>query len=69
MTMRLTIKNEDPNRSAATTLIDVGPSGARISEGKAEAPVTLAPGESREVWIHSGRVVLVEELDAPKEAT
>jgi predicted acyl esterase len=63
MTTRLTIKNDDASRSATTTLIDVGPDGARMSEGKAEAPVTLAPGESREVWIHKGRVVLVEELD------
>jgi len=63
MTMRLTIKNEDGTRSATTTLIDVGPDGARLSEGKAEPPVTLAPGESREVWIHKGRVVLVEELE------
>lgn len=56
MTMRLTIKNDDTSRTAVLKYVDT-PSG----EKKQEAAGELAPGESREFWIHSTRSLEVEE--------
>lgn len=58
MTMRLTLKNEDQSRTARVTTLDVG--------GAANTPAEIAPGETKDFWIHAGRTLTVEELQ-PKE--
>jgi hypothetical protein len=55
MTMRLTIKNEDSQRTGHV----------RVFEGVTESASEkkkLPPGAEQEFWIHSGRHLVVEEV-------
>lgn len=62
MTMRITIKNEDQSRSATVATNDFDASGVLLGE---QLPVvTIEPGESHEVFIHSTRNITVSELKA-----
>lgn len=63
MTMRITIKNEDTQRSLRVTPIDARP-GELIECGYALNPQaqTLLPGQQGDFFAHAGRVVLLEEL-------
>ncbi len=56
MTMRLRIKNEDGQRTAVVTTVDLG-GDARKGAGSFE----LKPGQETEVYIHAGRRMHVEE--------
>lgn len=68
MTMRITVKNEDTQRIAKITMRDRSPVDGM--PGTVPENVTfqmsevreLAPGASTEVWIHSGRDFIVEEI-------
>jgi hypothetical protein len=66
MTMKVTIKNEDPTRTARVTCYD---RSKGVEEGNIYFPThqrgeqtELLPGESKEFWIHSGRDLKVEEV-------
>ena len=70
MTMRITITNQDTHRTAVAQLVDGhGTGGARegvqspnlVEGGYASESHEIAPGQSCDVWIHSGRRVVVHE--------
>lgn len=67
MTMRLTIKNEDQSRTAVVTTFDTPGRIAGTEIRNPDAPdvwaaeTAIAPSESAEFWIHSGRMVRVTE--------
>lgn len=59
MTMKLTVRNEDSQRTAVVRTHDFNPS---TPEASAIASVTeILPGETAELWIHSGRKIEVLE--------
>lgn len=58
MTMKLTIKNDDATRTALATSIEISADGQVRNP---QAPVELAPGESKEFWIYQGRELKLEE--------
>jgi hypothetical protein len=61
MTMRLTIKNEDTNRTATIEVVDFNPADEVGSAAPSPATTEVPPGETREVWIHSGRKAVLRE--------
>ena len=64
MTMRLTIRNEDPSRAARVTTIDFAGTPSEV----ASLTVVIEPDGEREFWIHAGRTLRVEEVQsAPEE--
>lgn len=64
MTMRLTIKNEDLQRSASVVTQVSVPEKPDI-----ENTVKLGPGESTEAWIHANAKVVISEDPYPAAAT
>jgi hypothetical protein len=60
MTMRLTIKNTDPMRTARVTYVDLGALDAVPT-------IDIAPGVEVDVWIHSTRAMRVEEVQPVAE--
>ena len=58
MTMRLTIKNTNPTRTARVTYVDHGELG-RVD---ASPTIDIGPGVEVEVWVHSTRSIRVEEV-------
>lgn len=65
MTMRLTVKNEDETRTARVRVRDFvsGPDGKHTGACVEHTPPReLGPGESADFWVHSGRDLVVEEV-------
>lgn len=58
MTMKLTIRNEDQQRTAIVSVEDyqIG----KVSPIRSDSQ-DLGPGQSREVWVHASRRVLITE--------
>jgi hypothetical protein len=61
MTMRIKITNEDTHRTALVEQIDFNPNDPNAAGGSRCAIDELPPGESKDVWIHCGRRVVVHE--------
>lgn len=62
MTMKLTIKNEDQNRTAVVKTLDFHPGNSEPATVPVEsATAEIAPGATAEFWIHSGRKLDVTE--------
>lgn len=59
MTLRITIKNEDQDRSAEVEYCDPDEPGLKRSMA---GPHTLPPGESFEFWLHRSQAVIVREV-------
>ena len=59
MTMRITVTNEDSNRTAVAVVEDVRPlaPGEYVTAYQRE----IAPGAKDEFWIHQGRRLRIEE--------
>lgn len=60
MTMRLTIKNDDPARSAVITVIDQHPD-VRDGAPSVASMTDLSPGQQTHVYIHAGRKLEISE--------
>jgi hypothetical protein len=50
MTMKVTVKNEDPSRNALVTQLDKQRDGTK----KVRSTTPLTPGATKEFWIYSG---------------
>lgn len=65
MTMRVTIKNEDPARVALVRTEDFNDAGEPSAE---QLPIRdLQPGATCEFWVHSTRRIVVSEAAAVKD--
>lgn len=65
MTMRVTVTNHDTSRKARITKrsVELGPDFKPTGKASPQAsPIEIAPGETGEVWIHTGMDFLVEEV-------
>jgi hypothetical protein len=61
MTMRVLIENTDQSRKLKVTVRDKNEAGELV-ESKVMLPKTLEPQEKGEVWLHSGRDCILEEI-------
>lgn len=62
MTMRIKVTNEDQHRSLRVTPADAKPADYIECGVESVYSQTLLPGESCEVYAHSTRVILLEEI-------
>lgn len=73
MTMRVSVKNEDPQRTAEV-LVEEYRVGDRIAGPKSVTSTSIAPGESRDFYLHAAKRLIVTENPnaaraAPQEST
>lgn len=62
MTMRITIKNEDTARTALVRQVEFNPNVDPAIRSESTVGLNeIAPGASLDVWLHSGRRVVVDE--------
>lgn len=67
MTMRLKVTNEDAQRVAVVSTIEMRVRADTGVEPFVAESAELGPGESRDFWIHAGRSLKIEELSEAGE--